>query len=268
MGRGLPVSWPGPASAPTYGQRDRRGNPSHIVTKTKVVILHASDSFLIHQEGFSQMTYIESKAEASAGRARIVWKGGFAYFVGLAILIAACSVTILSALHRSESAIVDLKKDVANLHREVEIASREHATELQRIRRFVEEFAKKNKATEGKPEATSVSKDTTMLLTSNLEFTRPFVDPTNAFELQYWICQDGICSVVLRTDREQYDIFFCHNAAYACDVIRGFPKNTWFKWEHDEISVWALASHNHSGNFHKVPLAKRKTGVKELLLHD
>lgn len=218
------------------------------------------------------MTYVESKGEAHAGRARIVLKGGFAYFVGLAILIGACSIIILIALYRSHDGIDDLKKDVANLHREVEIASREHATELYGLRRVVMELAKNTKVDggkeEGKPKATLVSKDTTLPLNSNMEFTRPFVDPTSAFELQYWICQDGTCSVVLRTDHEQYDIFFCHSTALVCDVIRGRPKNTWFRWEHDELSVWALASHKHSGEFHKIPLAKRKTGDKELHLHE
>lgn len=277
MYRRLSVFWPGPASASAYGQRDRRGNPPHTVTETKVVNLRTSTFVIFQRGGSKDMSIMKNEPPV---RLKVGFRDGYMYcFIVLGLLAFVHWSILRTVYNHAESTrdiifnkTIDIQADLdvfvrrievdyANLHRVIETESRE----LQRLRRAFEELAKKNKATEGKPEATPVSKDTIMLLTSNI---RPFVDPTDAFELQYWICQDGNCSVVLRTDRDQYDIFFCHNAAYTCDVIRGFPKSTWFKWEHDEISVWALASHNHSGNFHKVPLAKRKTGDKELQLHE
>jgi hypothetical protein len=165
-------------------------------------------------------------------------------------------------------------EDIVSHRHEVAALSVATAVELQRIRQFVEDLVDKNGQRQH-PTTTSLPSevhkkgvDDDVVLSSDMAFTRPYVNPKCMFELQYWICQGNNCSVVLRTDRDQYDIFFCHYAANLCDVIRGNPKNTWFKWEHDEISVWALSSHNHSGKFHKIPLAKRKTGVQELHLHE
>lgn len=210
-----------------------------------------------------KMTYVESKAEAHAGHARIVFKGGFAYFVGLAILIGACSVIILIALYRSHDGIDDLKKDVANLHREVEIASREHATELQRIRRFVEQEAKTkaklSQQADTLPSDHGAKKgdDGDIILGKNMAFTSPYVNAASAYDLQYWICQHKSCHVVLKADHHQYDILTCSKSSL-CRAIRGIPKENWFRWEDDDVSVWALSSHHNKAPFHKIPLAARK----------